>query len=183
VTDLIHLPWRDVSLPLNGGEGPGIYTSLLLEEARALASLATGLDVLEVGAAAGFSTIALAQAARFVTSVELEVGWVTHLAPRLANLTRYGIHNVRHVTGSSFDILPNMIKSGEAFGLVFLDGDHAYESVMKDATNAWLLLGASGTLACHDYLEDCCADVKPALDDLFPIGPDYIIGTMAVYKK
>jgi predicted O-methyltransferase YrrM len=181
----MHLPWRDLTLPLGPGAGPGISTSLLREEAGELARLAAGARVLEVGAAYGFSTIAMAQTARHIVSVDLPAGWVCSQSALVSGLSAYRVLDaVTVLGGSSFQVLPSLAESGEKFGLVFIDGDHAYDSVTQDARNAWALLDEDGVLACHDYLETCCCtDVKPALDTLFPEGPAYTLGSMAVYKK
>src|SRR6266498_5773579 len=78
-----------------------IPTAITREEAARLATLATGKDVLELGAQYGFSTVILAQAARRVTSVDWHQGddsiaamggeradtWEAYRA----NLARYGV--------------------------------------------------------------------------------------------
>ena len=49
--------------------------------------------------------------------------------------------------------------------MVFIDGDHAYESVSRDIKN-WLSLMAKGSLLCgHDYDWDT---VRQAVDELVP---------------
>src|SRR6266567_9487866 len=89
-----------------------IPTAVTVEEAGKLATLATGGDVLELGAWHGFSTVILAQAARRVVSVDLHQGdehagegdtWESYRA----NLARYGVTaNVDARRGRFADVLP-----------------------------------------------------------------------------
>jgi predicted O-methyltransferase YrrM len=171
----MHLPWR--GLPTGDG-GPLVSTSLTLNEARALARLATGRDVLEVGSAFGFSACVMALAgARHVTAVDPH-WWLNSHDAMASNLDKCGVTGqVTIVRGTS----PGALGGLGPFGLVFIDGDHAAEAVTADVEAARAVLADGGVLAVHDYGEDCCCPgVRQALDILFPGGPDELVDTLFV---
>ena len=105
------------------------------EEAARLASLASGGDVLELGAQYGFSTVVLAQAARRVTSVDWHQGdaSITAMGGGPAdtweayrqNLARYGVAaKVDARRGRFADVLPALAREGALFDGVFIDAQH-----------------------------------------------------------
>jgi predicted O-methyltransferase YrrM len=80
----------------------------------------------------------------------------------------------------SEEVMPKMIKEGKQFDLIFIDGDHFYEGVKADITNAQQLLTPKGVILADDYgVEEGVADVdngnlidghfgvKQAADELF----------------
>jgi len=174
----MHLPWRGVP-PAEGAQP--ISTSLTVNEAAALADLATGRDVLEVGSAFGFSACVMALAgARHVTAGDPH-GLLNSHEAMVSNLAAAGVTDqVTVVRGTSPDALDGL----GPFGLVFIDGDHAAEAVTADVEAARKVLGSGGVLACHDYGEDCCCPgVRYALDALFPAGPSEQVDTLAIYRE
>jgi predicted O-methyltransferase YrrM len=174
----MHLPWRGVA-PAEGAQP--ISTSLTGNEAAALAGLATGRDVLEVGSAFGFSACVMALAgARHVTAVDPHT-WLNSHAAMTANLDACGVTGqVTVIRGTS----PAALDGLGPFGLVFIDGDHAAEAVTADVEAARKVLGSGGVLACHDLGEDCCCPgVRAALDALFPAGPSEQVDTLAIYRE
>ena len=173
----MHLPWRGVP-PAEGAQP--ISTSLTVNEAAALADLATGRDVLEVGSAFGFSACVMALAgARHVTAVDPHT-WLNSHDAMTANLAACGVTDqVTIVRAGS----PGALDGLGPFGLVFIDGDHAASAVHADVDAALKVLGSGGMLACHDYGEDCCCPgVRYALDALFPAGPSELVDTLFVVK-
>ena len=119
-----------------------IPSAITGEEAARLASLASGGDVLELGAWLGFSTVVLAQAARRVTSVDWHQGdasltvmgradqdtWAAYRE----NLARYGVAaKVDARRGRFEDVLPALRKQGALFDGVFLDAQHDAASVAR----------------------------------------------------
>jgi predicted O-methyltransferase YrrM len=174
----MHLPWRGMPV---GGDGPLISTSLTVNEAAALAELATGRDVLEVGSAFGFSACVMALAgARHVTAVDPHT-WLNSHDAMTANLAACGVTGqVTIVRGTS----PAALDGLGPFGLVFIDGDHDASAVHADVEAARKVLGSGGVLACHDLGEDCCCPgVRYALDALFPAGPSEQVDTLAIYRE
>ncbi len=132
------------------------------EEGRALARLAEGKSVLEIGSFCGRSTICMAQTARFVLAVDPFDGRGTPETGNThdefqANLSRYGLlHNgkVRIGIGTTSDLKahPEMRLSDEnQFDLIFIDGAHDYQSVRADIEVARKLLSPAGVIAFHDY--------------------------------
>jgi predicted O-methyltransferase YrrM len=173
----MHLPWRGIPV---GDGGPLISTSLTLNEARALARLAAGRDVLEIGSAYGFSAAVMAAAgARHVTAVDPHA-WLGSHEAMVSNLAACGQSGrVTIIRAPSGEVLPDLPPQG--FGLAFIDGDHAYEAVMADVKGVLPLLREGGVLACHDMGEDCCCPgVRQALAELFPAGPYELVDTLFV---
>ncbi len=168
----MKLEWRDV--PIGNSV---INTSLTAAETAKLQELAGGKDVLEVGSAYGYSTVALGLVANSVTAIDPHTAHNSY-ETLLRNLEANGLHNVRVVNGWSQDILPTLPPT---FDLVFIDGDHTAETVEHDVTWALKLLRPGGVLACHDYNEDTCPGVQVALDKLFG-GPGDLTDTLAVYR-
>ena len=132
------------------------------EEAARLASLASGGDVLELGAQYGFSTVVLAQAARRVTSVDWHQGdasieamgggsedtWAAYRG----NLARYGVAGkVDARRGRFADVLPALARQGALFDGVFIDAQHDSVSVQADLDLALPLIRPGGWVAFHDY--------------------------------
>jgi predicted O-methyltransferase YrrM len=139
-----------------------IPTAVTREEAAKLATLATGGDVLELGAWHGFSTVILAQAARRVVSVDWHQGdesisamhggegdtWDTYRA----NLARYGVTaNVDARRGRFEDVLPELARQGVLFDGCFIDAQHDTASVEADLALALPLVRPGGFIAFHDY--------------------------------
>jgi predicted O-methyltransferase YrrM len=182
----VRLTWRPVAL----GNGPAIDTSLTLAETAELQRLAKDADVLEVGSAYGYSTVALALVARSVVAVDPHVTHGSYGILR-ANLGFYGIaEKVTVLIETSQQALPGLagasigwppVRTGLRFDLVWIDGDHTAEVVEHDVTWALKLLKSGGVLACHDYDEETCPGVKVALDKLFG-GPGELTDTLAVYR-
>ncbi len=123
-------------------------------EGLRLSELALGRDVLEIGSYCGRSTICLAHAAKSVAAVDPFDGRAT-TAPRdtladfMGNLITYGVlEKVTAYKGESELVLPNL--EGR-FDLVFIDGNHSREAVLRDAEMARAKLLPGGLLAFHDY--------------------------------
>src|SRR6266702_6980959 len=139
-----------------------IPTAVTSGEAAKLASLASGGDVLELGAQYGFSTIVMAQAARRVTSVDWHQGDDSIAAmggecadtwePYRANLARYGVAaKVDARRGRFADVLPALAKQGALFDGVFIDAQHDAAAVQADLDLALPLIRPGGWVAFHDY--------------------------------
>lgn len=170
------LVWRNLA----PGDGPPINTSVTQAETDALRRLAARRQVLEVGAAYGYSTVAMAQVATYLTSVDPHA-WLNSCGALDANLAAYGVaERVRIDQRWSYDALPDLADQGETFDLIFVDGDHDEQAVAHDVGWARKLLAPGGVLCCHDYGEDTCPGVRAALDCLLG-SPPKLIDTLAIY--
>lgn len=169
----MKLEWRDV--PIGNSV---INTSLTAAETSALQGLATGKDVLEIGSAFGYSTVAIGLVAKTVVAVDPHLTHASHPA-LLGNIAANGLQDKVTVrVGTSQVWLPAL--QGLTFDLVWIDGDHAAEMVEHDVTWALRLLRPGGVLACHDYDEETCPGVKVALDKMFG-GPGALTDTLSVH--
>lgn len=173
----MQLVWRDVALP----DGPAINTSLTELETAELQLLAEEGDVLEIGSAYGYSTVALALVATRVDAVDPHTGHGS-LYEMQANLNAYGVSDrVTVIQQMSQTALPALHEAGNRYDLVWIDGDHGAETVEHDVTWARQMLKPGGVIACHDYDEVTCPGVRQALDKLFG-GPGRLVDTLAVYE-
>jgi predicted O-methyltransferase YrrM len=176
----MHLPWRDLS----PGPGPAINTSITEREAAKLRAIAeVSVDVLEIGAAFGYSAIVMGLAGARVTSVDPHTAH-SSFGQFWFNVGAYGLaEKVAPAVGYSEEMLPMLASQGARYDAVFIDGDHRAAGVEHDVTWALKLLRPGGALACHDYGEDCCCpDVRPTLDRL--IGdPGELTDTLFVVNR
>lgn len=136
---------------------PDIQSAVTENEAYALADLARGKTVLELGAWTGFSTVVLASVASRLTSVDWHQG--DDHAGRMdtwelftGNLARYGVDGRVEVIRERFeDALPRLAAGGHLFEGCFLDAQHDAASVTRDVGLALPLIVPGGFLAFHDY--------------------------------
>lgn len=151
------------------------------QEGAALAELARGKRVLEIGSYCGRSTVCLARTAASVDAVDYFDGRGTP-APRdtLAefgrNLARYGVGDkvtTRH---------PDEPLTGE-YDLAFIDGAHDYEAVIADAMKALGVLAHGGVLAFHDY-EPVHPGVMQAVNEMCVAGGALVqqVESLAIVK-
>jgi predicted O-methyltransferase YrrM len=73
---------------------------------------------------------------------------------------------VRQTSQSAWSYLADTI--GETVDLVFLDGDHRYDTVVAEIESYRLLLKPGGILAGHDYGHDDWPGVQRAVDLSYP---------------
>jgi hypothetical protein len=127
-------------------------------EGRALARLAEGKRVLEIGAYLGLSTVWMARTALAVVSIDPHDGRAT---PRRqdtfeqfqANLKVHGVDDrVTALRGTSREMLdPSNWRDGEPFGMAFIDGAHDEESVLEDFALVLPKVADGGLICFHDY--------------------------------
>lgn len=157
------------------------------EEGCALAELARGKSVLEIGSYCGRSTICLAQTAKNVHACDTFDGRNTSLpgetlATFKRNIQRAGLERkIDILQGRSDEVLPDL---SPVFDLVFIDGAHDYESVSRDAEIATSLLRPGGVLVFHDYRSTHDPEVTVAVDELIAGGGTLLsrCGTLAVVR-
>ncbi len=137
---------------------------LSVNEAKTLAELAMDKTVLEIGSFEGRSTIAMAQTAKMVHSVDWHqgdsgTGAADTLTAMWANIKRYGVRDrvILHV-GISQDVIPAL---AGPFDLIFIDGAHDAESVGRDTALALSKATAGTIIAWHD-----CSDRYPGVRDI-----------------
>ena len=139
-----------------------IPTGITADEAARLATLASGGDVLELGAWYGFSTVVLAQAARRVTSIDWHQGDASITAmghpdedtweAYRANLARYGVAGkVDARRGRFAEVLPALAAQAVLFDGCFLDAQHDPAAVQADLDLVLPLIRPGGWVAFHDY--------------------------------
>lgn len=173
---MIRLTWRPLA---PGSNGPTISTSLTSPETDELRRLAAGADVLEIGSAYGYSSIAMALAGGRVEAVDPHT-WLPSFEAMVANIAAYNVSDqVRIHRTDSWTLLPQLAEEGRTFDLVWIDGDHSAAAVAHDVAWARKLLRETGTLACHDYDEATCPGVREALDAWRV--PPRLVDTLAIY--
>lgn len=138
---------------------PDIQTAVTAEEARALADLARGKVVIELGAWHGFSTVVLASVADYVISIDWHMG-DDHAGNQYTweifqgNMARYGVADRVLVIRERFEsALPRLAAEAEtpfADGC-FIDGRHDEESVTRDTMLVLPLIKPGGFVSWHDY--------------------------------
>jgi predicted O-methyltransferase YrrM len=132
------------------------------DELLALAEVARGRVVLEVGAYLGRSTVTLASVAERVHSVDPHFpdrdgfGYVSTAIPLIENLARHGLRErvIIHV-GWSYEVLP-LYPEG-FFDLAFIDAAHQRECVERDLGLARRVVRPGGALLFHDYGTPGCS--------------------------
>ena len=160
-----------------------IFTSVSVEEAIKLAKLAHDKVVLEIGSWTGYSTVVMGQVAKQVHAVDWHkgdehAGHNETLPEMWANINRYGLRDkiVIHV-GRSEEVLP--LLRPDSFDMVFIDGFHRIDAVLKDIDLALPLMKVGATWAFHDYGDERF-DVTEAVDAFHP-GEKEITGSLAVF--
>ena len=169
----MRLPWRDVD---------GISTTLTSAEIGRLRELAAGALVLEIGSGYGYSSIHMALAgARLVLAVDPHAGEVPGAWETIQrHWSEYEAWDrIAPLRATSQAALP--LLADDSFDLVFVDGDHSRDAVLHDVVQGWRLLKPGGVLACHDYYEEWCVEVGPALDSWG--GPDEVVDTLWLRRK
>lgn len=148
---------------------PDIPTALTEAEADALAALAFGGRVLEVGALLGHSTVILADAADHVVSVDPHVGYPAD-DPRptlnrfLRNLEKYNVREkVTVMIGRDDQVLPYLEQ--EQFDLIFIDCTGEHDVTAGAMCRAERLLTPHGYLAVHDCGHPHWQGVRQAVEE------------------
>lgn len=128
---------------------------LTQKEGNTLAELSEGKDVLEIGSFCGRSTVCMARKANRVECIDPFDGRATPevgstLDRFRKNVERYGVKAkvVEHI-GTTGQVSPRW--NGQTFDLVFVDGDHSYESVRADIEFASKVIRPGGVIAFHDF--------------------------------
>ena len=123
-------------------------------EGAALAELARGKRVLEIGSYHGRSTICMAQVAEHVTVIDWgqgddSAGREPSTLALLANLVHYGVRGRVYVHAASVAEAGALLPDA-AYDLVFIDGAHDETSVRADLELARRVVKPGGVIAMHD---------------------------------
>lgn len=122
-------------------------------EAAELRKLATNANVLEIGSYKGRSTIAMAEVANFVVAVDHHRGDSGCIGGTLnaflMNLEKYHVRE-KVVLMIADSVMSCSLLMNGLFDLVFIDGDHAVESVRRDVRAVRRLVRKGGVMAFHD---------------------------------
>lgn len=62
------------------------------------------------------------------------------------------ISKIRKLKGTSWDKLIYLNQNKSQFDLIYVDGDHSAQGVLKDLVLAWPLLKLNGIIICDDYV-------------------------------
>jgi predicted O-methyltransferase YrrM len=168
---------------------PDVDGWLTPAEGAALAELARGLRVLEVGSYLGLSTVCLARTAQMVVAADPHDGRGTpapgDTCSRFdANLRRHGVrHKVRTLTGTFAEVADRLASYGK-YHLIYIDGAHDLASVADDVARALPLLGPDGLLVFHDYRSVPDPGVTLAVDALVARGARLVktVDSLAVVR-
>lgn len=119
------------------------------DEGKALAELARGKRVLEIGSFCGLSTVCMARTAEHVTAVDFFDGRATPIPGDTksnfdANIARYGLS---HKVATQHPAEP---LTGE-YDFIFIDGDHSEGAVRTNIEQTLAVLAPGGLIAFHDY--------------------------------
>ena len=94
------------------------------------------------------------------------------------NLNQYSPRATLH-RGTSSDVAPTL--EDGSIDLIFVDGDHTYEGVLKDLNAMWDKVNRVNGILCGDDIEMKC--VKDAVDDFFKDkNLEYNIQTFEIVK-
>ncbi len=150
-------------------------------EASALHDLAKGRNVLELGAFRGRSTVCMAMSAKSVTSVDWHQGdsdvelkrFGSSLDDYRRNIAPYP--NVTPIVGRFEDEVPKL--KGREFDLIFVDGAHNKESVIRDV--GYALSFKPAVIAVHDW---GMFDVNEGVKAL-GLEPTRVEHTLAIFER
>jgi predicted O-methyltransferase YrrM len=86
--------------------------------------------ILELGTSFGISTMYMAASCRDTQVITIEgSGAIADIARQ--NITEAGLQNVKVIDGSFDDVIPEFADSGIRPGLIFIDGNHRKEPVLR----------------------------------------------------
>lgn len=162
--------------PVPGAFPQEIPGWLLESEGKALAELAKGKRVVEIGSYCGLSTVCMGRTAEHVTAVDYFDGRGTPspadtLPPFKANLARYGLTEKVTICHADSEIpLPE-------YDLAFIDGAHDYHWVANDINRCLAVLKPDGLLAFHDFKHPSHPGIELAVDELLLDGGELISTT------
>jgi len=126
---------------------------------QSLKRLTSIKSILEIGSYEGRSAIFFLKLfpSSLITCVDTWHGSDEHNKCNFEEIERNFDYNVHLFNGNRLKKIKTTSdiffkKNQESFDLIFLDGDHSHDQVIKDANNAWNKLNLNGYLIFDDYL-------------------------------
>ncbi|MDD5529613.1 MAG: class I SAM-dependent methyltransferase [bacterium] len=162
--DLLDLfpEFEETIAPYSFLEGTSIVTDLGL--LKALAKRYLRCRYLEIGTWRGESIVNIANIAEKCISIDLskdemkEKGYSTTFI-NLCDFFSKSLPNISYIKKDSQKLDFSVFK--EKFDLIFIDGDHSYESIKKDTQNAFKVLKNSDSIIVwHDYFINAVEKIK-----------------------
>lgn len=156
------------------------------EQGIILQKLCRGKIYLEIGSYKGRSTVCAAEVAKQVYAVDTfkatdngqdQKEQSTTLDEFLQNTKDY--KNIEYFVGESEQIAKKI--QDQSLDVIFIDGRHDGDSVIKDKCAWWPKLKNGGYMLFHDYALGC--QVKPTVDTLFDSEKIISQKSMALIKK
>ncbi len=153
------------------------------DEGKALAELAHGNRVLEIGSYCGRSTICMARTAEHVTAVDYFDG--RHTTKAQDTLPVFQEMMKRHGVQDKVETChPDEVFPLPEYDFAFIDGAHDRESVANDIEKCLRVLSPNGLIAFHDYHRPTDPGVTDAVDAFVESGAEIIsiTNSLAVVK-
>lgn len=148
------LPNLNINLePVSFSEGGS--TSLDLALLKGMANSISNCNYFEIGTWRGESAANVAAVAASVTTLNLPDAEMEKIGLDKSYIKQHrffseNILNITHLQGNSLTYNFNSLH--KQFDLIFIDGDHHYESVKSDTQNAFKLLkNENAVIVWHDY--------------------------------
>ncbi|MCX5771410.1 MAG: class I SAM-dependent methyltransferase [Candidatus Hydrogenedentes bacterium] len=140
---------------------------------------------LETGMAYGLSSLFMLQAVKdnggtqHVSMDPYQAAWWHNVG--LANVERAGFAaNHRFFAAPSYNAMPELLKAGERFDAIFIDGNHRFEYSLIDFIFGDQLLNKGGCLILHDpwmpSIRKAISFIVRNRDESYQIVPEYGIG-------
>ncbi len=138
-----------------GGGWYELNSSIDYDEAKFLESLIKKYEpgkTLEIGCATGISSLIICEAigsngSHTIIDAFQSTDWENH---GLNNLSNAGFSNFRLIEELSEFVLPNLLKSGEKYDFVFVDGWHTFDHVLVEFFYINRLLHTGGIVVFDD---------------------------------
>lgn len=139
-------------------EGPH---SVTVDDASALFDLSCDRVVLEIGTYSGYSTKIMSYNAIKIITIDPFILGMTY---KMIKESFIPYKNIELIYGYSHDVIPNL--QDNYFDLLFIDGDHNYNSVINDFEVSIPKLKNNSIVLFHDYNKSYSKSVVPAVDFL-----------------
>ena len=93
-----------------------------------------------------------------------EQDWKTKVLDRIDALSDKYAPKAKFIKGFSQDVLRNVKWADHSFDLIYIDGHHTIQSVLRDYVHTWPLLKIGGVMIFDDYLQGSSDQVNIAVN-------------------